>query len=178
MRKVADFLIIATVLSIGAQYALDGLLWLVIACGFVGLFWLLQSHHRAELGLNFSFLFLAVLNIAGAFLDHHPVWILTNMVLLLVAWNLDHFDRDLQKYVGNGQKEYHINDLFPARFQRLSIVMGLGWGLGMLALNLRISVGFFGAVILAFVVVISLGQIARLLWGGDRKKGSSKSPDS
>ena len=69
MRKVADFFIIATTLSIGAEYVLDGLLWLVIACGSVGLVWLLQSHHGAVLGLNFCFLFLAVLNVAGSFFD-------------------------------------------------------------------------------------------------------------
>lgn len=176
MRKVADFLIIATTLSIGVEYALDELLWLVIACGSVGLVWLLQSHHGSVLGLNFCFLFLAILNVAGSFLDHHPVWILTNMVLLLVAWNLDHFFRDLKEYEGQGLKGDNKINLFSARVQRLLILVGLGWGLGMFALTIKISIGFFSVVILAFIVVISLGQIVHMLWERDREKGSSKSP--
>ncbi len=174
MRRVADFTIIIAAFGISAQYALDERWWVVLSCFMVGVIWLLQSHHGAGLGLNFSLLFFAGTGAAGMFFNHNQVWIMTDLVLLLVAWNLDHLSRDLQQYSMAGKERSSANSLVRTRLKRLGVAAVLGWGLGMIALNVRISIGFTSALILASIAVLGLGGAIRYLIRKDDEENPSK----
>jgi len=172
VRKFADFAIITSFLGISAQYALDGRWWVVLACVIVGALWFFQSHRRAELGLDVSLLFLAGAGCAGIFMDHNQVWTLTSLVILLVAWDLDHFSRDLQQYSRDNNRAKSESVLIQTHLKRLGITVGLGWGLGVVALELRVSIGFAGAVVLASLALLVLRQVVQLL----RREAGDENP--
>jgi len=173
MRRLTDFVIICSCLSIGAPYGLQSGIWVLLASASVGLFWLLQSRQNNELGLNFSFLFLGGACAAGIFFDHSPIWSLTNMIILLAAWNLDRFRRDGNIYSADMEEMESEKDLFHHRLKRLGIVSLFGWGLGLVALNIRVDISFSAALVLGSVLVISLGMIFRLLREDNHREGPS-----
>ena len=173
MRRFTDFIIIGTSLALGVPYALGGHIWVLFASASVGFFWLLQSRQNAELGLNLCFLFLAGVCAAGTFIDHSPIWILTNMVLLLVTWNLDHFCRDRNLFPADMEDGESIKNIFLHRLKRLGVASALGWGLGLAALEIRVTINFSTALVLASILVISLAMFIRLLRRDDHREDSS-----
>ena len=173
MRRFTDFIIIGTSLALGVPYALGGHIWVLFASASVGFFWLLQSRQNAELGLNLCFLFLAGVCAAGTFIDHSPIWILTNMVLLLVTWNLDHFCRDRNLFPADMEDGESIKNIFLHRLKRLGVASALGWGLGLAVLEIRVTINFSTALVLASILVISLAMFIRLLRRDDHREDSS-----
>jgi hypothetical protein len=168
VRRIAYLAIVAASLGGGVQYALDDRWWVVLACGLAGALWLLQSKYGAELRPTVSLLFLAGVGGVGTFLSYNPVWLLTNLVVTLIAWDLDHFTRDLQQFSMGQTRNTEEPALFRAHLKRLGIVVILGWCLGVVALNAQISLNFTGALILSLLALLSLRQVVRYL---DREGG-------
>ena len=174
MRKAAMAVILIASLSIGLPYMLNGRWWGLILTLLTGSFWCYSSltyrarsnhHQSATLSSTLSFFVLAGFGIAGIFFGHHQVWMLTNFVLLLIAWDLDHYTRVLLTYEDQHSNKKIILELFYAHLKRLAILAGLGWGIGLAALNIRTPLNFSMALLLTFVMIASLRQVARYLVG-------------
>jgi hypothetical protein len=163
MRRVAYLAIVAASLGCGFPYALDNRWWVVMACGLAGALWLLQSKYGTDLRPTVSLLFLAGVGCAGTYLNYNPVWLLTNLVVTLIAWDLDNFARDFQQFSMGQTRKTDEMPLVRAHLKRLGIVAMLGWSLGFVACNVQISLNFTGALILGLLALLSLRQVVRLL---------------
>jgi hypothetical protein len=150
---------VAASLGVGFPFALDGRWWVVLACGLVGALWLLLSNRDAELRPTASFLFLIGACGAGTFLSYNSVWLLTNLVVTLIAWDLDRFTREFQLTSKGQPSNKNEQAVFRAHLKRLGIVVLLGWSLGVVALNVRISLNFVSAMILVTLLLLSLRQV-------------------
>jgi hypothetical protein len=107
----------------------------------------------AALGLTF-FCGLAA---AGVLLNL-PGWLSLLVVgLALAAWDLARLDRRLQDALDAPA----VKRIERRHLARLGLVLVIGWGLGGLALSLRVSLGFGPALGLGLLVLIALGLAAR-----------------
>jgi hypothetical protein len=161
VRRVAYLAIVAASLGAGFPFALDGRWWVVLACGLVGALWLLQSTRDVELRPTAIFLFLVGACGAGTFLSYNSVWLLTNLVVTLIAWDLDRFTREFRLTTKDQPSNKNEQALFRAHLKRLGIVVLLGWSLGVVALNVRISLNFGSALILSTLSLLSLRLVVR-----------------
>ena len=161
MRRVAVIAIVSGSLGMGGQYAVDGRWGMVLACLLAGALWLFPSQYGAGQRPTISLLFLAGAGGAGVYLEYAPVWLLTHFVILLIAWDLDHFTRVLQQFSRDHAREKEPSALFHAHLRRLGMVAGLGWCLGMAALYVRVPTRFAGALALGLLVFLSLQGIVR-----------------
>jgi len=171
VRKVVILAIVAASLGTGFTYLPDDRWWMVLVCGSVGVLWLLQLRFGSELIQNVSFLFLAGAGGVGIFYRYNSIWLLTNMVILLIAWDLDRFIRVLQPFSMDQAGKNNVSALFRAHLIRLGIVSGLGWGLGVVALIVQISLNFTSALVLGLLALLSLLQAVRFL----RREGDYES---
>ena len=162
MCKVVILAIVIASLGMGSQYALDDRWWIALACGLAGVLWLPRSRFVAKLRAVISLLFLTGVGVAGIILRYNLIGLLTNIVILLVAWDLDHFSRDLHQFVMDQDLEKDKMILFKSHLKRLGIVLGLGWILGVIALNLQIAINFTVALVLGLLGILSLLQVMRL----------------
>lgn len=163
MRRAAIVPILAVSLGMGFPYALDGHWWVVLACGLAGGWWLFQSLAGSGRGSTVSFVILAAVGSVGVFLGHDLVWLLTNFVMLLVAWDLDHFGGVLAQFSGGQDGDKEEAALVRAHLIRLVSVAGAGWVLGLAALNVRIPTNLGGAMVLGLLVLVSLRRVVREL---------------
>ena len=95
MRKIAIFAMVSSFLGIGIRYALDGRWEVAGGCLLAGILWLFPSQKWVNQRAAISLLYLAGAGGAGVFMGYEPVWLLTHFVILLMAWDLDHFTRAL-----------------------------------------------------------------------------------
>jgi hypothetical protein len=86
-----------------------------------------------------------------------------NLLVALIAWDLDHFTRDYQQFSVGQARESDDPALFKAHLKRLGIVAMLGWSLGVVALNVQFSLNFASALTLSLLALLSLRQIVRYL---------------
>lgn len=156
MRKAANLAIAAASLGLGLQYALEGRWWGFIACGLTGALWLFQSKDADDLVPASCFIFLTGLCGAGFLLEFNGLWLLTNLVVILIAWDLDRFSRDLQRFPTDQTSSKDEPALFRAHLQRLAVVVILGWSLGVVALRLQVALSFAGALILVTLALLGL----------------------
>jgi hypothetical protein len=163
MRKVALVFIILAVLGVGLPYALNLQLWAVVICVLAALLWLDAVRQEIEPRANFSFLGLAVLLALGVILRYPPLWLITDFAVLLIAWDLTHFANVLRQFSPEPDRMIDHRALILAHTKRLGMMVGLGWALGVLALNMRFSLGFTSALLLGFLVFFSLQAILRNL---------------
>lgn len=163
MRKAANIAIIAASLGVGSQYALDDRWWVVLACGLAGTLWLFQSKQDADLIPAISTLFLVGVCGTGTFLNYNLVWLLTSLVVILIAWDLDRFTRDFEQFSMGQASKKDDPALFRAHLVRLGIVVILGWSLGVVALNVQVSFNLPGALILGTLALLSLRLFMRFL---------------
>ena len=163
MRKVALTFIVLAALGVGIPYALNQQLWAVLVCVLVALLWLDAVRQRIELRANFSFLVLAVLLALGVLLKYPSLWLLTSFAVLLIAWDLTHFVSVLWQFKPKPDHMIDHKALILDHMKRLGVMVGLGWGLGLLALNVRFSLGFASALLLGFLIFFSLQAILRSL---------------
>ena len=174
MRKTALIAILIAALSIGLPYAFNRRWWGLIMPLLAGSLWFfgLPPYHtrpadqrKGNLSSALSFFTLAGFGSAGIFFGYSPIWALTSFVLLLIAWDLNHYTQIHQAFKDQESNKKTVLELFYAHLQRLAILAGLGWGLGLLALNIRTQINFTIALLLIFVMITSLRQVARYLVG-------------
>ena len=82
-------------------------------------------------------------------------------VLLLVAWDLEHFSLVFQEFEEEPNSKKMASTLFVAHLKHLGILSGLGWILGLVALNIQIQMNFAIAVTLVLLMIFGLRQVTR-----------------
>ncbi len=162
MRRIAVFSILAASFGIGMQFALNQRWWGVLASVLAAALWLYPSQNKPEQMAGVSFLFLGALVLVGIFLGYSPMGALTSFVILLIAWDLDRFASILLKFLEDRNREKYYSKLVFSHIKRLGMVAGLGWCFGMIALNVRVSTSFAGALVLSLLLLISLYAVVRL----------------
>ena len=163
MRKVAFAMILMATFGMGVPFALAGGWWWVLVCIIAAMLWLWPSKFAAHRRPTISFLILAGVGGAGALIGHPPVWQLTSFVALLMAWDLDHYQRTYRAFADHLVHKNQINPLFYAHLKRLGIIAGLGWCLGMVALHIRIQINFALALLFAFLIILGLRELVQYL---------------
>jgi len=161
MYRFAVLAIVTATLGTGSIYLLDDRWGMVLLCGVVGILWLLQFKYHVELMPILSFLFFTGAVGVGIFLKYNSIWLLTDMVILLIAWDLDRFTREIQPFSKDQERKNDVSALFRAHLKRLGIVALTGWSLGVVALRVQISLNFIGAMVLGLLALLSFLQIVR-----------------
>jgi hypothetical protein len=123
----------------------------------LGILWLAQSWHGQRWLPTLGLLLLTVAALMGAFFNLSSFWLLTGLIAALVAWDLDHFSSILD----DAPDIRDETNLKRRHFQRLGIVSGLSWLLGVAALNVRFTFGFSLTLLLGLVLIASLGGAIR-----------------
>jgi hypothetical protein len=174
MRKAAITAILIASLSIGLPYAFNGQWWGLVIALLAGSLWCYglppyqtrPAHHRkGNLSPTLSFLTLAGFGSVGVFFGYSEIWALTSFVLLLIAWDLEHYTQILQSFEDQEPNKNTVLELYYAHLKRLAILAGVGWGTGLVALTIRIQINLSFALLLIFVMIIGLRQVARYLVG-------------
>jgi hypothetical protein len=106
---------------------------------------------------------LSFLGVLGFLLGHSPWLLLTNIVLLLIAWDLDHYSYIFHKYEQDQANRKMARLHFYAHLKRLGLFAALGWLLGALTMNIRIQINFSIALLFILLIFLFLRQVARTL---------------
>jgi hypothetical protein len=94
---------------------------------------------------------------AGVLAGLPPTLMLICAVAALAAWDLERFLSRLKRVPA----DVHSAGLEKAHLHRLAWVLLVGFGLGVLALNLQFQIGLLPTAILALVIVYTLGRVVR-----------------
>lgn len=159
MQKILAAAIGLATLPLAATYGWHAEWAWVAFIVLVGLLWLTEARHGQRWLATVGLLCFATLAAVGIISTFSAFWLLTSLVAALCAWDLSHFTHKLNDITDIRKQEQYIR----AHLQRLGIVAALGWLLGLVALNLQLTVGFISALALAFLVIISLSGIIRYL---------------
>jgi len=166
MHKAAMSAIVVVSLGMGLPYALNEQ-WLgFLACILTGALWAYPSPYFAGPRSTVSLLLLAVFGSFGVFLGQSQLWLLTSLVILLIAWDLDHYTRIFQEFDKNQAGGQKSTELFTSHLKQLGLIAGSGWILGVVALNIRIQISFSVALFVTLLMVLSLRHVARNLTQG------------
>ena len=144
-------------LTLAAVYAAAGLWVWTAAILLLGVLWLTQSWRGQRWMSSLGLLSFTAAALMGAFFNLSSFWLLTSLVAALAAWDLDHFGAGLD----DAPDIRNEADLKRSHLGRLGIVSGLGWLLGVGALNVRFTFGFSVTVVLGFVLFVSLSGAIR-----------------
>jgi hypothetical protein len=145
--------------ALALGYGLDGRLLEAGLCLALGSAWLLGWWRHWVWVATPGLVLCSAAATVGLLLDLAAAWPLLGLVAALVAWDLDAFLQRLAgaaRVAGQGDLERH-------HLVRLLIVSGLGLGLGGLALELRIDLGFGLLLLLGLLVVIGFSQVVGFL---------------
>jgi hypothetical protein len=162
---------IATTIGIGALvagsgaaifavvYALSGRWGWAGVIVAIGLAWLSESWHSQRWIWTLGLIFFAAAAALGVLWRFSPFWMLTGLVVILAAWDLSRWE----KLLADTPDVRNAAALTHAHLRRLGGVIGLGWGLAMLALNVEIHFGFIWSLALALLIVVGLSRVIRYM---------------
>ncbi len=157
IRAFVAIVIGSATLGLAAGYAVTGRWIWVMAILLVGLVWLTEPWHGGRWVATLAVLFFTAVAAVGILLGQTEFWLLTSLVAVLVAWDLDHFGNHLSD-VSDVRGE---TDLIISHSRRLGFIAGLGWLLGVVALSVRIRLHFVLTLALALLIVIALSGTIR-----------------
>ena len=163
MRKVSILMVLVASAAMGLPYAYHQKWWLLLFALLLGFLWVYPTNHYLAFRSTFSLLILAIIGAASILLGYPPIWILTNFIFLLVAWDLYHFNQTYQEFAQDPVNSKATHLLFLTHLQRLAIVTSLGWGLGLAAIYIRTNLSFVFGLALVILAILGLRQITRLL---------------
>jgi hypothetical protein len=123
----------------------------------IGLLWLAEPWHGARWVPTMALLLFTMAAIVGVFLELPVVLLFSSLVAVLVAWDLGHF----ANYLDDVQEILDERDLTIKHFRRLGVVAGLGWLLGIVALNVQLTFDFVLTLVLALLGIIVLSRAVR-----------------
>jgi hypothetical protein len=138
-------------------FALDALWIWAVGIALMGLLWLTESWHGLIWVSTAGLLVFTTVVVMGAMFTLSPFWLLSSQVAVLVAWDLDRFAHYLDGVTDLRDK----TGLVKGHLGRLGAVAGLGWLLGVVALNVRLNFDFHWTLALGLMLVISLSGAIR-----------------
>jgi hypothetical protein len=152
----------AAALAVG--YGLEEAWGGVVVAGIVGGFWLFGQWRRWGRVASVALVLLTGAAAVGLWLGVVGGWALVGVVAALVAWDLDRFTwrmRTAGCVVDADALERH-------HLRRLLVVGGTGLLLGVVALSVRVRLGFAAAFLLGLLAVLGLSRAVGFL----RREGS------
>jgi hypothetical protein len=149
-------------LTLAAGYAFSGRWIWMTAILLVGLLWLTEPWHKGRWVATLALLLFPTIAGVGILLGISSFWLLTSVVILLVAWDLDHF----WHYLADAPDTRDETELTTRHLRRLGFVAVSGWLLGIVALNVQIRLNFVLTLALAIVIVIALSGAIRQMRRG------------
>lgn len=157
MRAFTAAMIGLAALGLAAGYATSGRWIWMTAILLTGLLWLTEPWHGGRWVATLALLFFPAVAGAGVLLGYSAFWLLTSLVILLVAWDLDHFCN----YLADAPDIPNETELTARHLRRLGMISVSGWLLGIIALNVQVRLNFLLTLALAALIVIALSGAIR-----------------
>lgn len=157
MRVFIAAMIGTATLGLAAGYAMSGRWIWMTAILVVGLLWLTVPWHGGRWAAALALLLFAAVAGVGVLLGFSTFWLLTSLVIVLVAWDLDHF----ADFLADAPDIRNEKELTARHVQRLGVVSISGWLLGIVALNVQVRLNFLLTLALAALIVIALSGAIR-----------------
>ena len=165
MRTAAIAAIVLAVLALAAAFAQAGRWpWAGLSL-LAAVPWVTEPWHRQRWPISVGFLWLAVPISMAALAGISPVWLLTVVVLALIAWDLIEFGRHLEQV----DREERGPEQVRIHLLRLGLVAGLGWILGLVAVQVRLTYSLAWVLVIGLLLIIGLSRSVRRL----RREGDS-----
>jgi hypothetical protein len=139
-------------LGLAVGYATSGRWIWMTAILLVGLLWLTEPWHGGRWVATLALLLFSAVAGVGVLLGFSTFWLLTSMVIVLVAWDLDHFGN----YLAEAPEIRNETELTARHLRRLGFVSVSGWFLGIVALNVQVRLNFVLTLALAIVIIFAL----------------------
>jgi hypothetical protein len=159
MRGIVIGSLITAVLLMGAAFA-AATLWIgVLLSLFVGAIWLAGLGYGRSRLMGLSLAGLVTTAAVGAVLDVSPTLLVTSIALALFAWTMGDVAEQLTA-VPEMRDEAAV---IKKHVQWAGGVIGLGWLLGVVALNLQLGLAFGWVLLLGIIVIIALSLFVRRL---------------
>lgn len=155
MRGIALLSIGIATLLLAADYAWSDIWGLALLLLALGLLWMIGQWRVWSWANSLGLLSFTVAAVVGVWLGLPAGWMLLGTVATLAAWDLSDFDQRLQ----NAQQAQGQQELTRAHLQRLTFVLGLGLLLGSIALSVQLDFGFWWALLLGLLVILSLSRV-------------------
>jgi|HigsolmetaAR201D_1030396.scaffolds.fasta_scaffold07843_3 hypothetical protein len=151
--------VIITSLLLALGYGLGGQ-WLgILVSVLMGGLWVVAQHQGwrsiEALGLLVTFGLAAV----GVLLELNSFTMLLGIAAGIAAWDIDRF-RQRMRAVSTVEDE---DALIRHHLQRLAIGLGIGTVLSLIAMGIRIPLGFGWVALIAFLAMFGLSQAIRIL---------------
>ncbi len=157
--RILTFSIIIAAGTLGLGYALNGKWPGALLFVTLGLLWLAAQHYRKPAIASVGLVGIAMGAGLGALYEINSGWLLSSLIAALVAWDLHYFVHHIQ----DTQNVENRQALERAHLQRLGVVGGLGLLLSVLALTVRLTLGFGIVLGLGLLAVFGLSRLIRYL---------------
>jgi hypothetical protein len=144
--------------ALALGYALHALWGGVAAAVILGLLWLVSLWRGWDGMADVCVPCYAGLVGWGVWSGLSPGWILVCVIAMLVAWDLNHFGRQLR----NVELIVGAVEMVRDHLRWLAMVVGLGLLLGGISIGIRLQLGFGSTLLIAALGIISLTRIIRL----------------
>jgi hypothetical protein len=151
--------VVTAVLLLGAAYGL-GNYWIgLLPVILIGIIWLAGVWLGRSWPTTVGLVGLVLITAVAGLLGLAPVLLLTGMALALFAWNLGNVNRMLTAIPDVRDEPA----LIKTHLQWSGGAIGLGWLLGLIALNVQFSLQFGWVLALGMMVVLALRWFVRRL---------------
>jgi len=162
MKRISTYtyvFIMLFVLSLGLALWRIGYAGLALVAIILGALWGLAQWRGWHRFNTLAFALSIVLVGIGAWAGSPQFWLFLSLVFSIVVWDLGRFARlaDSASFVRDEGR------MIRAHLIRLGGVLVIGVGLSLLALNLSFRANFDVALILAFVLILSLSRVVGFL---------------
>lgn len=155
MKNSVLISIILATLALGLGYGLN-LHWMpALLIAGLGILWLVGQWRRWAWTTTFGLVSFIGLAAGGIWRALPPIWMLIGTVAALAAWDLARFLQRMEQVEQVGDR----STLSRAHLQRLLVVTGLGLLPGGLAAGAQLKLNFGWAVLLGFLMVVSLSWV-------------------
>jgi len=146
---------IVAALAMIAAYALSAL-WVgsVISLA-LGLIWLVGQQRQVKWLVDLGLIAFIVMVAFGVWWGMGAGWMLFSTVAALAAWDLAHFARRLEQ----ADQVAAEARLRQAHLQQLLLIVGLGIGLGGVALGIQLKMNLGWGIALGLLVTIGLSRV-------------------
>lgn len=159
MRGIVMGCLITAVMLMGAAFAAANLWIGVLLLLFIGAVWLAGMGYGRSRLISLSLAGLIATSAVGTVLDVSPTILITGIALALFAWTMENV---AEQFTAVSQVRDE-KEVIKKHVQWAGGIIGLGWLLGVAALNLQLGLTFGWVLLLGIVVVIALSLFVRRL---------------
>ena len=159
MRGIVIGSLVTAVFFLALAFALENLWVGLLLSLFIGAVWLAGFWYGRSRLVTVGFVSLIFATVVAVILDVSPTILLTGIALALFAWVMEDVGGQFTA-VSDVRGE---SELIKKHVQWAGGLIGLGWLLGMAALNLQLTLTFGWVLLLGVIVVFALSRFVRRL---------------